>query len=252
MSAYNRFADIYDSLITEDVDYSVWQTFIMKKCDEYNIQRRDYLDLGCGTGNLSLEICKYFTRCWCVDLSEDMLLIAEKKFRDRKIKARFIRQNMTELNLNSKFDLITSALDCVNYLCSEGELNKLFGRIYEHLSDGGIFIFDINSEYKLRNILGENIFTYNSDDVVYIWENSILNDITEMELTFFVKNRDLYERFDEIHRERIYTDIEIRESLRKNGLQVVDILDNYKEAIPDMKSERITYIISKVKMKEEC
>lgn len=251
MGAYNRFAEIYDGLITEDVDYSKWQTFIMNKCDEYNIPRQDYLDLGCGTGNLSQEICKYFTRCWCVDLSEDMLLIAEKKFRDKKLKARFIRQNMTELNLNKQFDLITSALDCVNYLCNEGDLDKLFAGIYDHLCDNGIFIFDINSEYKLRNVLGENIFTYNSDDVVYIWENSVLDGITEMELTFFVKEKELYERFDEIHREKIYTDNEIREALKNNRLQVIDILDNYTDEAPDKESERITYIVSKVKMEEE-
>ncbi|MDP4088098.1 MAG: class I SAM-dependent methyltransferase [Bacillota bacterium] len=245
MGTYNRFAEIYDGLIAEDVDYALWRDFIIGKCSQYNIPMKDYLDLGCGTGNLSLIIGKLFSRCWCVDLSEDMLIIAEEKFRENRIKARFIMQNMIDLNLNTKFNLITSSLDCINYLTGDGDLDKLFSRIHAHLKDDGLFIFDINSEYKLKNILGENTFTYNSDEVVYIWENRIESEIVEMELTFFVKCDDFYERFDECHRERIYSHSDIRTSLNNNGLMIIDTLDNYTDQKPSYESERITYIIGK-------
>lgn len=247
MGTYNRFAEIYDNLISEDVNYSDWGSFILEKCYKNNIPMKEYLDLGSGTGNLALKICNSFSSCWCVDLSEDMLIIAESKFRRNRKRARFIRQNMIELNLNKKFDLITCALDCINYLTGKNDINDLFKAINNHISEAGIFIFDINSDYKLINILGQNTFTYNSDEVVYLWENDIINNIVEMNLTFFVKNGEVYDRFDEIHREKIYSIQEIEQAIERNGLHVLERLDNYTERTVSVESERITYIVSKVK-----
>lgn len=245
MAVYSKFAEIYDKLIYEDIDYLSWSKFLEIKCKKYDIRNDNYLDLGCGTGNLSINLSKNFARSWCVDLSEEMLIIAERKFRDRRIKARFIRQNMIDLNLNCKFDLITCVLDCTNYLVNDGELDRFFNKIYEHLDDSGIFVFDINSKYKLENIIGDNIFTYNSDEVVYIWENQIDDNVVEMDLTFFIKDGEKYERFDEFHRERIYCDNYVEEALMRNNLQIKEKCNNYTDYDINDSCERITYIVSK-------
>ncbi|WP_163194402.1 class I SAM-dependent DNA methyltransferase [Clostridium thermarum] len=243
--AYSRFAEIYDSLINEDIDYLTWSDFIREKCLELNIRTDDYLDLGCGTGNLSINLSRGFKRTWCVDLSEEMLIIAESKFRDKGIKAKFVNQDMRYLKLNNRFDLITCALDSTNYLTEDRDLDIFFLGVATHLKEKGLFIFDINSEYKLEKILGDNIFTYNSDEIVYLWENTLDNRIVEMYLTFFISEGKLYERFDEVHRERIYSTEEIEQALKQNGLNIVAKVDNYTNNPVKADSERITYIVVK-------
>jgi ubiquinone/menaquinone biosynthesis C-methylase UbiE len=243
--AYSKFAEIYDNLINEDIDYLSWSNFIKSKCSELNIIKDDYLDVGCGTGNLSINLSRDFKRTWCVDLSEEMLIIAERKFRDSGIKARFVNQDMKSLKLNNKFDLITCALDCTNYLIEDGDLEEFFTGVCLHLKEKGAFIFDINSEYKLKNVLGDNIFTYNSEDIVYLWENTIDNSVLDMYLTFFIKEGRHYERFDEVHRERIYSNEEIESTLKKSGLSIITKMDNYTDTSVKTNTERITYIVAK-------
>lgn len=243
MNAYNKFAEVYDSLIYEDIDYLSWSKFILDKYKGFANEKVDYLDLGCGTGNLAIHIAPSFNNSWCVDLSEEMLIIAENKFRNEKQKAKFVKQDMKELNLNRKFNLITCSLDCTNYLTEEGALLKFFKCIRNHLKEQGIFVFDINSRYKLKNILGNNTFTYNEEDIVYIWENTLEDNILEMYLTFFIKDGEVYERFDEVHQERIYSEDEIEKALKESGLSIISKLDNYTDSSVTATTERITYFI---------
>lgn len=120
------------------------------------------------------------------------------------------------INFESKFNLITSVLDSTNYITEDDDLIRYFEKVYEHLKDEGLFIFDINSCYKLSNILGNNIYTYSSEDIFYTWENSFEDNILSMFLTFFVKQKnDLYERFEEEHFERAYDETYIEQALKR-------------------------------------
>lgn len=246
MDCYKKFAHIYDELIKSDVDYSTWAENIVKICKDKNINFEDYLDLACGTGNLTYNLAHNFSHVWGVDMSDDMLSEADAKLREKNIRARLINQNICELNLNKKFDLITCCLDSTNYILEEKNLEQYFKRVKEHLKDNGIFIFDINSHYKLSSILGNNIFTYdNDDDVVYIWQNEFENEIVDMYLTFFVKADDgKYERFDEEHTERAYTEEYIEGLLKKYNFNVLKKLNNYTEDVVDEKTERIVYVVN--------
>ena len=150
--AYGEFAKIYDELINEDIDYDKIAKRIKDISEEQKIQTLDYLDLACGTGNVSLRVAKDFKNSFAVDLSEDMLREAFEKFKKEKIKSRIVCQDMTELSLNHKFDLITCVLDSTNYILKEEDLSNYFNSVAKHLKDDGIFIFDINSYYKLTPI----------------------------------------------------------------------------------------------------
>lgn len=245
MDAYIKFAEVYDSLIYEDIDYEAWSKYILDKYKAYGNDKEDYLDLGCGTGNLAINIAPFFNNSWCVDLSEEMLIKAESKFRSKKEKAKFVRQDMRELNLNRKFGLITCSLDCTNYLTEDGDLLSFFKCIYNHLKDQGLFVFDINSQYKLENVLGNNTYTYNEEEIVYIWENTLDHNILEMYLTFFIKEGKIYKRFDEVHEERIYTEAEIEKALKEAGLTFISKLDNYTDSPVTATTERITYFVKR-------
>ncbi len=250
MSSYGNLALLYDRLIYEDVDYKKYSQFISDMCVNYRVDRVNYLDLACGTGNLSIELAKDFKEIYLLDLSEEMLSEAEVKFRGKGLKARFICQNIVSLNLNRKFDLITCCLDSTNYILEEDELESFFKGVYSHLNNNGIFVFDINSFYKIKDILGNNTFTYDSDEVFYIWQNFFEDEIVDMNLTFFVREDGSYNRFDECHTERAYRLSEIMETIRQIGFKVSLLCENYdKYKVLDKKKEprveRITFVVQK-------
>ena len=245
MDCYKGLAQIYDALINKDINYNAWSKVILQNCQEQNVEFLDYLDLACGTGNLTMEISGSFKNTWAVDLSSEMLSEAEVKMREQKLSAKFVCQNICELNLNKCFDLITCCLDSTNYILEKNELEDYFSAVYTHLKDNGVFIFDINSYYKLTEILGNNIFNYDNDEVVYIWDNSINEEIVDMFLTFFVKEGELYRRFDEEHSERAYKMEYIEAVLKKTGFIIVNKLDNYKDNNIAENTERIAYVLKK-------
>lgn len=245
MNRYKDFAKIYDELINTDIDYKKWANVILGLIKELNVNFEDYLDIACGTGNLTKELSGNFKNTWAVDLSMEMLTEAEAKLRAECKKAKFICQDITSLQLNRRFDVITCCLDSTNYIIDEEQLELYFSGVYKHLKENGIFIFDINSYYKLTEVLGDNIFTYNSDDVVYVWENSLEDDIVNMYLTFFIKQDELYKRFDEEHEERAYKEETIEYYLKKVGFSVIKRLDNYEYKDIKENTERIVYVLKK-------
>lgn len=243
--AYGEFAKIYDELINEDINYDEMVDRIIEICNYYNLELNDYLDIACGTGNVTIRIAKYFKNIYGVDLSEDMLREAFDKFKESRIKGKIICQDMTELSLNREFDLITSVLDSTNYITDLNDLQNYFNGVYDHLKSNGIFIFDVNSYYKLSEILGNNIYTYSEEEVFYTWENVFEDNLLSMFLTFFVKKGDLYERFEEDHIERAYTEKELEKELGKANLEVIAKFDGYTENYVQANTERIVYVIKK-------
>lgn len=243
--AYGEFAKIYDELINEDINYDEMVERILEICNLYNVELNDYLDIACGTGNVTIRIAKYFKNIYGVDLSEDMLREAFDKFKEARIKGKIICQDMTELSLNKEFDLITSVLDSTNYIIDLNDLQNYFNGVYNHLKSNGLFIFDVNSYYKLSEILGNNIYTYSEEEVFYTWENVFEDSLLSMFLTFFVKKGDLYERFEEEHLERAYTEKELEKELKKANLEVIAKFDGYTENYVQANTERIVYVIRK-------
>lgn len=247
MDCYKKFAEVYDELIHSDIDYEKWAKTILKICDENLVHRKTYLDLACGTGNMTSQIGSNFSSVWGVDLSEEMLSEAETKLRNMGLKAKFICQDICELNLNKRFNLITCCLDSTNYIIEDEDVLEFFNSVHKHLEDDGIFIFDINSYYKLSEILGNNTYNHDSDDLVYIWENTFEEEIVDMYLTFFVKEGDVYRRFDEHHSERAYSEEKIESLLEDAKLSVIKKLDTYESNKICKKTERITYVVKKIK-----
>jgi SAM-dependent methyltransferase len=243
--AYGEFAKIYDNLINEDIDYEDMCSRIIEICKKEDISFDNYLDIACGTGNVTAKLAKNFKESFAVDLSDDMLREAFNKLKKEKIKCQLVCQDMSELSLNRKFDLITSVLDSTNYIIEEASFLKYLMRVKDHLKDNGIFIFDVNSYYKLSEILGNNIYTYSEEEVFYTWENTFENNILNMFLTFFVKKGELYERFEEEHLERAYTEEFIENKLKELDLKIIGKFDGYSKKSVENLTERIMYVVKK-------
>lgn len=246
MDSYNKFAYLYDELMN-DFDYENWYRYIEEIFKRYDRLPKEILEMACGTGNLSYYIGKAGYKLTCFDLSDEMLAIAYKKL-SRFKNIRVLNQDMIDFNLNKKFDSIISICDSINYIVHEDDLLKVFKNVWNHLNDDGIFIFDINSHYKIKEIIGNNTFIEDRGDIYYSWQNYYNEDdnICDFYLTFFLsKDGDSFMRFDEEHRERAYNIEEVIELLNRAGFNKVEYFECFTFKEPHKMSERINFVAFK-------
>lgn len=242
---YSEFAEIYDRF--QDIDYNSFVQYYTRIFDKLGLTPSLVLDLGCGTGNITVPMAKLGYDMIGVDISAEMLDIASRKARDNNCDILFLNQDMTEFELYGTVDAAVCALDGVNYITEDGGLERLFSLMHNYLNPGGIFIFDINTPHKLRDILDGNTFVYDEDDAFLVWNSELAEDnICEFYLDFFIETSDgLYRRGCEIQEERIYTDAEIRSCAESTGLSVLAAYDDRSETEASPESERIFYILKK-------
>lgn len=247
MDAYTEFAYIYDRLM-EDIDYNKWLNFIKDILQANNMRPKDVLEMGCGTGNFTRLLCQEGYNVIAFDSSEDMLSVAYNKLNPYR-NVQLIKQDMLDFKINKEFHMIVSVCDSINYISEYSQLIKVFNNVYSHLMPGGAFIFDINSFYKLKNIIGNNVFIEDNEEVFYVWENEYdeIDNTCQFYISFFVKDSDkgLYRRFNELHVEKAYTSSEIETALRKSGFSIISVYDEYSRKIPNPKSERLTFLAIK-------
>lgn len=246
MKAYNRFAYLYDELMS-DFDYENWYRYIKGIFARYDKSPREILEMACGTGNLSYYFAKDGYKLTCFDLSDEMLSIAyEKLNRFKNIK--ILNQDMVNFKLNKKFHSVISICDSINYVVDENDLLKVFINVWNHLEDNGIFIFDINSYYKIKEIIGNNTFVEDRGDLFYTWQNYYDDekDTCDFYLTFFYsEDGHKYIRFDEEHREKAYKVEKILELLNNAGFSKVDYFEGFTFDLPDKEAERINFVALK-------
>lgn len=240
---YNNFALLYDELM-DDVDYKSWYLYIEKTFDKFNKKPEKVLEMACGTGNLSYYLAKGGYDLTCFDISSEMLSMAYNKLNPFK-NVSLLNQNMIDFNINKKFDAIISICDSINYIIDKDDLLNVFKNVKNHLNKDGIFIFDINSYYKLKHIIGNNTFVEDRDKIYYIWQNYFNSDdnIIEFYLTFFVDNRNKnYIRFDEEHFQKAYYTDEIIELLKAASFSKVHCFDGFTFNPLREESERIYFV----------
>ncbi len=243
---YNDFAAVYDKL--QDINYNDFIDYYEKIFKRFGKTASLVLDLACGTGNITIPMSKRGYDMIGIDLSCEMLNIAREKAANEDADILFLNQDMTEFELYGTVDAIVCALDGINYLTEDDDLKKLFSLVNNYLNPGGIMIFDINSEYKLRNILGNNTFVYEDDDIYYVWSNTYSDEsrICEFELNFFEPQEDgSYVRFDEFQEERAYSPKEIIAAAEASGLMVEGFYKPFTFTTASDTDERIFFVISK-------
>lgn len=247
MESYYHLAQYYDVLM-DDVDYNDWCSFIEKILSMYDCKPHNILDTACGTGNITIPMALKGYNLWGVDISEEMLTIAENKARDKKLNIKFVNQNMTELALNKSFDSVLCMCDGVNYIIEEDALFKYFKIVNNMINAGGIFIFDISSRFKLTNILGDNTLFQEKDDFYYVWENSYdeEEELLEMHLNFFIPEQGLYKRMEEYHLQRAYSEEHLVKLLTEAGFHNIRTFGDMKLEKPHQESERIFFAAQKL------
>ncbi|MES1038186.1 MULTISPECIES: class I SAM-dependent DNA methyltransferase [Peribacillus] len=245
---YERFAYVYDELM-KDAPYEKWLMVLTAKLEQYGIGGRKVLDLACGTGEMTVELAQHGFEVTGVDLSDEMLLVANEKAVKLGLSIPLFQQNMAELEGLGQFDCVTIFCDSLNYLRDEEDIVKTFSRVHEHLKDGGLFLFDIHSIYKMEEIFRDNTFAVNGEEVSYIWDcfPGVEPYSVEHDLSFFVRDDEsgLYDRFDELHYQRTYPVEQYKKWLEQAGFTVSEILADLEEAPLVTETERILFVASK-------
>lgn len=245
MEAYTSFAEVYDTFM-DNVPYEEWAEYLAELLQEYDIEDGLVLDLGCGTGSLTEILATKGYDMIGADGSAEMLEIAMEKKAQSGHDILYLLQDMREFELYGTVRAVVSVCDCVNYITDEKELEQVFRLVNNYLDPEGIFIFDFNTEYKYKEILGEQTIAEDREDCSFIWDNYYYEDesMNEYELTLFIKEQDsnLYRKYQEMHYQKAYTLDAMRELVEWSGLEFVTAYDAYTRMAPTETSERICVV----------
>ena len=245
--AYQSFARVYD-MFMNNVPYAEWADYVQGLLGEYGIEDGLVLELGCGTGSLTELLSARGYDMIGVDNSADMLEIALDKKMESGQDILYLLQDMREFELYGTVRAVISICDSMNYITEEEDLLTVFRLVNNYLDPGGVFIFDLNTLYKYREIMGECTIAENRDDGSFIWDNYFdeESDINEYELTLFIPEGDegLFRKYEEIHYQRGYELETIKALLCEAGMTFVGAYDAFTKEPPREDSERI-YVIAK-------
>lgn len=246
MDAYSSFAAVYD-MFMDNIPYDRWCNYAASLLSEYGVPSGLVLDLGCGTGSLTERLAAMGYEMIGVDLSEDMLQIALEKRERSGLDILYLQQDMRAFELFGTVRAVISICDSINYLLCTKDMTKVFRLVNNYLDPSGVFIFDLNTEYKYREILGTATFAEDREDGSFIWENEYSEEerMNEYDLSLFIKEGNgLYRKYRETHYQRAYSLKEVRAALEEAGMEFVAAYDAFTKEPVREDSERI-YIIAR-------
>ena len=238
------FARYYDSL-TADVDYPGMAGYLFRLAERYRGRPRLMLDLGCGTGSLSVELARLGAEVIAVDASREMLSCAAAKGRDLEKPVLYLCQEMEELDLYGTVDTAVCTLDSLNHLPGREALARALGRLRLFVEPGGLFLFDMNTPYKHAHQLDGTTYVRETEEVYCVWQNTRdpRDGSVEIDLDFFVKGeKGRYRRYHEGFREYVYTVEETEALLDEAGFWLLDIRGDYRDLPPGPEEQRLVYI----------
>lgn len=254
MEAYTSFAAVYDQFM-DNVPYAEWAAYLRELLTGYGIWDGLVLELGCGTGTMTELLAGYGYDMIGVDCSEEMLDAAMEKREASGHDILYLLQDMREFELYGTVRAVVSVCDSVNYILDGQELLQVFVLVNNYLDPGGIFLFDFNTDYKYREVLGNRTIAEDREDCAFIWDNYYDEEegINEYDLTLFIPmgsggtpgweetrpEGGVFRRFRETHFQRGYTLEEIRSALGHAGMEFLAACDADTKGEPGETSERI-------------
>jgi len=231
-----EFAKVYDE------KWTVWGAkmwpFVFRLVKEKYSNATSWLDLCCGTGALLKYVSKRGFSGVGIDRSQHQIKIAKHRVPN----AKFYIEDVRNLSLSQRFDIITCTYDSLNYLTKKRDLERVFRKVGIHLAKNGIFIFDMNTFEGLQDKWCKTSIMHEPSKTIII-EASFdkKRAIGKCIITGFLKDGRLYRKFEETHIERGYYKTEIEQLLTKTGFSFRKYdSDTCKK--PKVRSGRIIYV----------
>ena len=256
MEQYTKFAKVYDRMM-DNIPYEEWEEYLLQVFFHHHVDPLStVLELGCGTGNISTLLQRDGFDVTGIDISEDMLRVAREK--SNKIKSNkgknssepgvspitYICADMRDFTLPEKKNVVVSLCDSMNYLLTEEDLYRTMLSAKNALIDGGLFIFDLKTEYFFSEILGKNSFREKHSDFKAVWKNSYdaKDRIHNYELSIKMREGGKWNLYEENHKQHPFTAAEIKRAALRAGFTKGAAYDAFTFDKPRKHSERI-YIV---------
>lgn len=220
--SYSVIAPLYDRINGDQ--YEPYAAFLRQVFSRFgSIPVKEVLDLGCGTGSIAALLADDFDMVG-LDASTEMLSIAMEKNAGKN--TLLLCQDMRNFELYGTVQGVYSSFDCLNYLKPE-DLEKAFALVHNYLEPGGVFVFDVNTRYRLEQIYGENAFTYEYDDGLLLWRNEQGENCCHFVLDWFELQEDgSYERLSETQTEYVHDGEDLRRLAEATGFDVEEVLSS--------------------------
>lgn len=244
MEAYTGFAEVYDTFM-DNVPYEEWAEYVVGLLKKYGIEDGLVLDLGCGTGSLTELLARRGYRMTAVDLSPDMLAMADQKCQGLGVL--FLCQDMSRLVLPSPADAVISCLDSMNYVTRPAALRRTFRRVYRALAPGGLFLFDVKTPAALAGADGQT-YLDEDEDLFCVWRGdySPKRRVCGYGLDLFVREADgSWSRAGEYHEEYAYTPEELDSFLREAGFSNIKVYGDKTMRAPTEGAQRVFFAAGK-------
>lgn len=226
--------------LNSDCGYDKWSQYLIKTLEELGAGAYG-ADIGCGNGYFTRALYRAGKEVCGVDISPEMLQKARELASREGVRAEFLLGDITKLKLIKKVDFIVAINDCLNYVPPE-RLAAAFSRVRANLKKGGVFVFDVSSEYKLKNVLADNLFAEDLDEITYLWFNKFDGEKVVMDITMFTSAGDgLFKRQDERHIQYVHRTEDVKAALASCGFEVLRIEGHMGEELKD-DSLRINFI----------
>lgn len=241
---YVTLAQVYDRLM-QDVDYVSLANRIEAVFGQHGCSPSLVLDLGCGTGSLASVLSTRGYDMIGVDQSADMLEQAAQKARALGQDILLLHQDIRTFELYGTVGAILATMDVLNHITDKRGLRAVFRRVRNYLDPGGLFLFDLNSPYKLAHLLPAHPSYQICEDVAWVWDSVYdrRRAICTFDLTFFLDDgTGRFRREDEVQEERAWQQQEIHDLLEACGLELLRVYDGLTRKRPGKETERLFFV----------
>lgn len=232
MGIYHDLAPFYDAMNAE-IDYDDWAEAADRVIRRFIKSAVPcVLDLGCGTGSMTIALSKRGYDMVGLDLSPEMLSIAYDRADAAGVgdRIQWTQQDMCDFSLCGQVDAVISTLDCLNHLPTPKQLTDCFHRVSEVLSPGGVFLFDLNAKRQFEEVYADEVYTMETNEAFCVWQNDYHPSTKRCDfwITLFRRTADgRYIRSDSHETERYYPLNTVKKALEAAGMTMTGVAGHY-------------------------
>lgn len=243
--AYNEFAYFYDEF-NGAADYDALFAYVQGELKAHGVTDGIVADLGCGTGDLTLMLCQAGYDMIAIDRSAEMLSVLREKAEALEItgKVLLLRQDLLALDLYGTIRAAVSTFDTFNHIGPVQNFERALQNAALFMEKGGVFVFDLNTPYKHRQVLAGQTFTFAEEDAACRWTNCYDDAAARVDIEIDIDYNETGEHFHEEFSEYSYEWSLVEQLLQRYGFAVVRRCDgeDFGTVRPDSQRWMITAI----------